>query len=101
MKQAAAKRRVTTTAQDDVERYAAVVSAKQQFITAAFDMGWRLALMVIIPIFIGVKLDDRYDTSPSWTLAALFVAVFGAGLIVYKTVSDVNRAQKAKGGKKG
>ncbi len=98
MSKTAANKKTTTANEDEIERYAAAMSAKQQFISASLDMGWRLALTVLVPVFIGAWLDRRYDTSPSWTLTALFVAIGGAALVVWKTINAVNKDQA--GGKK-
>lgn len=92
MKKAAAKKK-TTTLEDDIERYAAAASAKQQFLSSAFDMGWRMALMVIISVLIGVKIDERYNTAPSYTIVALMIAVFGSCWIVAETIKSVNQQQ--------
>ena len=95
MGKAAAKRKTTTTsALNDVERSAAVFTAQQQFVASTISMGWQMALMVIIPVFIGVKLDSHFKTQPSYTLAALFLAVGGAIWIASKTISNVKQDQK-------
>lgn len=83
----------TTPAVDEIEQYAAAMSAKQQFISASLDMGWRLALTVLVPVFLGAWLDRRYNTSPSWTLTALFIAIAGAGVVVWKTVKTIGKNQ--------
>jgi hypothetical protein len=94
MSKAAAKRRVTTTpAKNDLERAAQEVSAKQMFWSSALDMGWQLAVVVLLPVFIGVKLDHRYDTAPSCTLAALFIAIGGACWVVYSALKSLNAKQ--------
>lgn len=80
-------------AQDDIERSLAVFAAKRQFISSALTMGWQMAGMVIIPVFIGVRLDDHFDSAPSYTLVALFLAIAGAVMIVRNTVQQVNRDQ--------
>jgi hypothetical protein len=101
MKKAAAKRDMTTTAtQSEIDRYEAIMTAKQQFVGAAMDMGWRLALTVVIPVIVGVKLDDRFHTTPSYTLTALFIAVGGASVVIWQTIKQVNKEQLPKGTKK-
>ena len=84
-----------------VERLAQIADAKQQFMDAALNMGWQLAVTIIVPVFIGVQLDDRYHTSPSWTLAALFLAVAMSCGVVWKALHSVTIAQATpKKGKK-
>jgi hypothetical protein len=93
VKTAVQRKSTAPVAQDELSRYAAAMGAKQQFVSAAADMGWRMAIMVLVPVFIGVKLDDHYHTSPSYTLAALVVAVGGVAWIVSVTIKQVNRDQ--------
>ncbi len=94
MKKAAAKRGMTTTIpQDQIDRSLAVFAARKQFLAAATNMGWQLALTVLLPVIIGVKLDDHYHTSPSYTLAALVLATGGAIAIVWNTVKRLNVEQ--------
>lgn len=80
-----------TPAQDEIQQYEAAINAKQLFYGSVLDMGWRLAAVVIVPIFIGVRLDDHYHTSPSWTLTAIILAFVGAGVVVTKSVKSVNQ----------
>lgn len=66
------------------------VDAKSMLFSNMISMGWRLAIMVLLPIFIGVQIDRRLDSSPSVTLAAFFIAVFGAGLLIYRSYKELN-----------
>lgn len=94
MGKAAAKgKKTTTSALNDIERSTAAFTASQQFVNSTISMGWQMALMVIIPVVIGVKLDDHFKTQPSYTLAALFLAVGGAAMIVSRTISNVKKDQ--------
>lgn len=96
MKEAARGKHRTTTAQYDVERSAAIFAAKQQFISSTINMGWQMALTVLVPVFIGVKLDSHFHTTPSYTLAALVLAVAGAVIVVGNTLKQVKRDQASK-----
>lgn len=79
--------------EDVVQSRLSSLSPKRQFVDAAMNMGWQLAGAVLIPVIIGVKLDDRYDTTPSYTLAALVLACGGAITIVWNTIKRVNAEQ--------
>ncbi len=76
--------------------------AKTQFIGATLNLSWRLALTVLIPVVGGIKLDERFATSPSFTLTGLMLASVGACVAIWSTVQEVNRLQadEAKKGKK-
>lgn len=75
-------------------------TAKQQFVSAAINMGWQLAITVIVPVIIGVKLDDHFKTTPSYTLAALVIAVTFACGVVWNTLKQVAKDQASKETKK-
>ncbi len=82
-----------TTNIDDVEQNLAALVAKRQFLAATSNMGWRLALTVIIPIVGGVKIDEHFKTTPSFTLVGLMVAAVAGCTAVWATVKEVNRQQ--------
>jgi len=92
MRKAATKKSVTTT-EDVVQQRLSALEPKQQFLSAAMNMGWQLGGAVLIPVFIGIKLDAKFKTSPSLTLAAFVIACIGAVSIVNKTVKQVNQDQ--------
>ncbi len=92
MSKAATKKSVTTT-EDVIQRRLAVLEPKRQFFDAAMNMGWQLGGAVLIPIFIGVKLDSKFKTSPSYTLTAFVVACFGAVAVVNSVIKRVNQEQ--------
>lgn len=60
-------------------------------------MGWQLAFSVLVPVIVGVKLDDRFNTSPSYTLAALVLAAGGACLVIWKTLKQTEVKQSKRG----
>ena len=94
MVKAAVQRNDTApVAQDELDRSLKVLAARKQFMSGALNMGWQMAFMVIIPVILGVKLDDHFHTSPSYALAALVLAIGGAVVIVSNTIKQVRREQ--------
>ncbi len=94
MKKAAAKREMTTTvAHDEVEEFLNVQAAKSQFMFATANMGFRLAVTVVVPIVAGVKLDEHFHSAPSLTLTGLFIAVGAGASAVWATIKQVNEEQ--------
>jgi F0F1-type ATP synthase assembly protein I len=75
---------------DPTQDYFDAFNAKQRFIGSVLNMGWRMAVTFIIPVIIGTWLDRRFDTSPSYTIAGIFVAVAGSVMVVWNTVKEVN-----------
>lgn len=74
---------------DPIADQLVMASAKNLLITNVISMGLRLALTILLPIFAGVQLDKRFDSAPSLTLAAFFIAIFGASLLIYKTYVEM------------
>jgi F0F1-type ATP synthase assembly protein I len=89
----AAASKKTTTATADLQQAVEVFDAKQRFFSSTLSMSWQLALTVVIPVVAGVKLDQKFDTSPSLTLTGFFLAAFAACYVVWNTVKDVNKMQ--------
>lgn len=93
MGKAKARKRNLSTSGDPVIDELAVLDARSMFYGGLFSMGWRLAVMILLPIFVGVQLDKKFDSAPSLTLAAFFIAIFGACLMISKMYNDINAEQ--------
>jgi F0F1-type ATP synthase assembly protein I len=91
MTKAASTKKITSG--DDLEKQLKIMQAKQQFLGATMGMGWRLAVTVVVPIVLGVKLDEHFKSSPSLTLAGLFLATGAGSAAVWTTIKEVNEAQ--------
>ena len=97
MKKAAAQRDETTTvARDELDAKLEKlnVSAQKQFFGATFTLGWRLAITVLVPLIAGIKLDQHFHSSPSYTLAGFMIAVAAGAAAVWATVKEVNKEQE-------
>lgn len=94
MKKAAAERKTTTPKKPELERMMEAQAARSRFFGATMNMGWRLAITVVVPIVAGVKLDERFNTSPSLTLVGLFIAATAGCMAVWGTVKEVNKEQE-------
>lgn len=79
---------------DEIVEALSSFDAQSTFISATLNMGWQLAVAVLVPVFIGAELDNKFDSSPSYTLAALVIAVFGSVIIVKNNINEVVREQK-------
>lgn len=78
-------------AKDRIDESLAVFVARKSFITTSVNMGWQLAITIIVPVIIGVQLDKRLDSAPSYTLAALILAVGMSVVVIGKTVKEVGK----------
>ena len=82
-----------TTNLEDMERNIIALSAKRQFLAATTNMGFRLAVTVVIPIVAGVKIDERYNTAPSFSLLGMMIAATAGCAAVWTTIRQVNQQQ--------
>ncbi len=98
MSKAAAKK--TTTVDDELQQMLDSQASKVQFFGATLNLSWRLALTVLIPIFIGLKIDDKFNTKPSFVLLGFMVAVAGSCYTIWTTVNEVNQLQAEQGKEK-
>ncbi len=60
------------------------------FIGAALDMSWRLAIVVLVPIIGGFELDQKLDMTPLLTITGFILAMIGMGLVMWRTLQQVN-----------
>ncbi len=63
-----------------------------QFVGMAVDMGWRLAVVVLVPIVGGYELDQVLKTSPWLTALGFLIALGGTALIFWKTLQAGNNS---------
>lgn len=61
-----------------------VNTPKKEFYLAVLTMSWQLAIVVLVPLFIGNKLDTHFNTAPLWTLVGLVLALICVALIVWR-----------------
>jgi predicted F0F1-ATPase subunit len=87
------KKRIDQTADpiaDDAQRYALMMDARNRFIGVTFGMGWRMAITFMVPVALGIWLDDLTDSTPSYTITAVFLGVAASAAVVWNTVKSVN-----------
>lgn len=60
------------------------------FIGMALDMSWRLAIVVLVPIVGGFKLDEALNMTPVLTVSGFFLAMLGMGLVMWYTMQKAN-----------
>jgi F0F1-type ATP synthase assembly protein I len=66
------------------------------FVSLALDMSWRLAIVVLIPVIGGFKLDGKFHTSPLLTLVGFLVAICGMALVLWRTLLKANQIAMPK-----
>jgi F0F1-type ATP synthase assembly protein I len=51
----------------------------------ALDMSWRLAIVVLLPIVGGVKLDEVLGTTPLLALLGIIIGTIGVAYVMWRT----------------
>lgn len=69
-------------------------------LNASVQMSWKLAIVVLIPLIGGVKLDQHFKTSPYLTILGVLLAAFGFGYVVWKVLADFTQSSNNNGVKK-
>ena len=62
----------------------AVSNPKKEFFMAATSMSWQLAIVVLIPIVGGFKVDQYFDSLPVGTIIGFILAMTGMGVVVWR-----------------
>lgn len=62
-----------------------VSNPKRDFLLAATNMSWQLAIVVLVPIIGGFKIDQHLnDVFPVGTILGFILAMIGMGLVVWR-----------------
>lgn len=56
---------------------------RKDFLLAATNMSWQLAIVVLVPIIGGFELDKKLDILPVLTIAGFMLAMIGMALVVW------------------
>lgn len=64
---------------------------QRQFVTMALTMSWQLAIVVLVPIIIGVELDKALKNTSLYLYIGLALAVLGSIVVMWNTMQTANR----------
>jgi F0F1-type ATP synthase assembly protein I len=73
----------------------AAKSHSSVFIGMVMDMSWRLAIVVLVPVIGGFKLDERLNTTPWLTISGFVLALAGMILVMRRTVKEAGQVPHA------
>lgn len=65
--------------------------ARQQFLIAALNMSWQLAVVVLVPVIAAVEIGKKVGSPTAWVLVGLAVAFIGSGLVMWRAMQAANR----------
>lgn len=80
-------------------------AARAAFMAAAMNMSWQLAIVVLVPILGGFKLDEVLNWTPALTIAGFILAIVGMAVVVRHqlqlyspkiTAADIANAKKIR-----
>jgi F0F1-type ATP synthase assembly protein I len=66
-------------------------NGRNQFLVAALSMSWQLAVVVLVPILAGVKLDKVFGTGSVCTFVGLGLALIGSIAVMWRAMQAANR----------
>ncbi len=62
--------------------------AKKEFLVAATNMSWQLAVIVLLPIIGGYKLDQLLGSLPALTVLGFIIAMSGMAYVVWRQLQE-------------
>lgn len=65
---------------------------------SALNMSWQLAVVVLVPLIGGAKLDDVFDTAPALTILGFIVASAGLALVLWRQLQRLSPVPYTKKG---
>ena len=68
-----------------------VQEAKRAFVLALMDLSWRLATVFMVPVLIGVAIDQSRDTSNATVIGVIVGIVFSI-LFIIKMGLEANKS---------
>jgi len=69
---------------------------RADFIAAALNMSWQLAIVVLVPIIGGFELDKALNSLPSLTLLGFLLAMIGMALVVWHQMQILDPSKESR-----
>ena len=90
MKKAAAPTPMPKDNRSDKSVGPPTTNLQSQFLGAVLGLSWRLAIVVLVPVVGGYKLDQHFRQSPTWTISGFLVAIIGVYLLLRQILRQLN-----------
>ncbi|HVX56757.1 MAG TPA: AtpZ/AtpI family protein [Candidatus Saccharimonadales bacterium] len=68
---------------------------RRDFLVAAANMSWQLAIVVLVPIVGGFELDEKLGCLPLLTIIGFVIAMVGMALVVWRQLQLYSPAPPA------
>lgn len=75
-------------------------AAQSEFMLAVGSMSWQLAVVVLVPVVGGFKLDEYLHTLPLLTITGFVIAMVGMFMVLKRTLDELARRTDATKHKK-
>lgn len=75
--------------------------ARSEFVAYALSMSWQLAVVVLVPIVGGYKLDQHFKTLPVLTIVGFVLAMTGMFVVLWRILNMVNEQANKNDAKSG
>jgi F0F1-type ATP synthase assembly protein I len=72
------------------------LNPRGEFIAAALNMSWQLAIVVLVPVIGGFELDKKLNTVPALTIVGFLLAMGGMAFVVWRQLQLYNPAAPTK-----
>ena len=72
------------------------LSPSSEFLVAALSMSWQLAVVVLVPVVGGFKLDQHLSSAPLWTIVGFVLAMAGMGAVVWRQLQQLNNVHEGR-----
>jgi Putative F0F1-ATPase subunit Ca2+/Mg2+ transporter len=66
-------------------------AARGLFLSMLLNMSWQLAIVVLVPILAGVRLDKAFGTGNVYTFVGLGLALIGSIVVMWRAMQVANR----------
>jgi hypothetical protein len=77
-----------TTSKDELKQSA---NQRSLFVSMALNMSWQLAVVVLVPILAGVKLDKALGSGETYTFVGLGLALVGSIAVMWRAMQTANK----------
>ncbi len=90
MRKNTAPKQTQTTAPSNSKATKSEIDPRAEFLSAAFSLSWQLAIIVLLPVIGGYKIDEHFRKTPMFTVIGFVIAIVGVVLVLKQTLAQLN-----------
>jgi protein-S-isoprenylcysteine O-methyltransferase Ste14 len=69
------------------------INPTREFLAASLNMSWKLAIVVMVPVVGGFKLDQKLGWAPTLTITGFVLAMAGTALVLWQVSQQASQIQ--------